>query len=168
MSIINDALKKAQAKLEERGKKAELKDVTKMEPSDKAAPPAAKPKPQPSMKKKKAWHRTVSFLVVLFLIIAGVLTASVFYLWERSHKTSSETGVVQRSYRPAPLSSHKSAPGKLELNGVSYIDSRRVALINNEIYEVGDTVGKYTINSIEHDLVLLQDAEGNITTLKVR
>jgi len=58
-------------------------------------------------------------------------------------------------------------PNDLVLNGISTIDGNKVALINDEIYTVGDVVNNKKITSITDNLVELSDDE-KIFTIKVR
>ena len=58
-------------------------------------------------------------------------------------------------------------PNDLVLNGISSIDGVKIALINDEIYQVGDVVNNKKIISISSDVVELHDDE-KIYTIKVR
>lgn len=60
------------------------------------------------------------------------------------------------------------APAKnLVLNGIMMDQSKMVALINGEIYEVGDYIGDQRINKITLNRVELRDGD-NVTILEVR
>lgn len=54
------------------------------------------------------------------------------------------------------------------LSGITMMGEKRVALINNEIYQVGESVQGKKIISISIEKVELEDNTGNITTLKVK
>ena len=56
--------------------------------------------------------------------------------------------------------------GEFVLNGTSLIDGKKVALINGEIYEIGEVVNGKTITSIDSNKVELTDDE-KIITLRV-
>ena len=57
----------------------------------------------------------------------------------------------------------------LELNGTMLMDNRNVALINGEVYEMGERVEGYLITSITlKDVTLLNEADGTTTTLRTR
>ena len=58
-------------------------------------------------------------------------------------------------------------PGDLVLNGISTIDGKKVALINDEIYQIGEVVNNKTITHIGRDTVELRNDE-KIFTIKVR
>jgi len=58
-------------------------------------------------------------------------------------------------------------PDDLVLNGISVVDGTKVALINDEIYQVGDIVNNKEITSIGGGVVELRNDE-KIFTLKVR
>jgi len=53
------------------------------------------------------------------------------------------------------------------LNGIMLMGEKRVALINNKIYEVGDSIDGKEILSISPEMVKIKDGE-NIKTLKVQ
>ena len=55
----------------------------------------------------------------------------------------------------------------LVLNGIMMDQSKMVALINGEIYEVGDYIGDQRINKITLNRVELRDGD-NVTILEVR
>ncbi len=54
---------------------------------------------------------------------------------------------------------------KLTLNGTVHVGSNRDALINNQMYRVGDTVDGYKILEIRYDQVTLLDTTTQKTTL---
>lgn len=55
----------------------------------------------------------------------------------------------------------------LVLNGIMMDQSKMAALINGEIYEVGDYIGDQRINKITLNRVELRDGD-NVTILEVR
>ena len=61
----------------------------------------------------------------------------------------------------------KYSANDLILNGTSIVDGASVALINDEIYEIGDVINGKKVISIGLDKVELQDDE-KIFTLRVR
>ena len=75
--------------------------------------------------------------------------------------------------QPAPVASVSPAikytlpKNNLVLNGIMMDQNKMVALINGEIYEVGDYIGDQRINKITLNRVELRD-EDNVTILEVR
>ncbi|HQP10039.1 MAG TPA: hypothetical protein PKV41_01490 [Candidatus Omnitrophota bacterium] len=187
MSIINDALKKAQFSFKKKEKPIEKKPDL---PSDqsvsnvyeklyktqgdlrKTASVSGDAKQKSSLAVKsplpQRWLQT-SVSIILFLALAY----GGFYFLEqyppaqkliRSFK-SKIFGSQARTAQTTPKK-RKYKSGELVLNGTSLIDGKRVALINDEIYEVGDTVDGNKIISIEMNQIELSDNEV-ITTLKI-
>ncbi len=60
-----------------------------------------------------------------------------------------------------------STPKNLVLNGIMINQNKMVALINGEIYEVGDYIGAQKVNKITLDRVELRDGD-EVTILNVR
>jgi len=90
------------------------------------------------------------------------------------HQIQSTQNVQTITLTPAPeakpvpvLHPEKEKPGQkyaqLVLTGIVTMNDRRVALINNEIYEIGDFVDGRKIVTIAIDKVELQDENGIIT-----
>ena len=56
----------------------------------------------------------------------------------------------------------------LVLNGIMMDQNKMVALINDEIYEVGDYIGDHKVTEITLDRVELRDDGNNVTILEVK
>ncbi|MCA9402984.1 MAG: hypothetical protein KC897_04325 [Candidatus Omnitrophica bacterium] len=182
MSIINDALKRAQQRMKKGGQDAPPENSSVQDLTREQKPPSVqhphphphlhpRPKPEgdkPSLKKKKVWYRTVSALVVIFFFITGILLATLFFLMKRSATETDPTAVLRREYMPKPLK-RNFKPGELILSGTSFVEDKRVALINDGIYEVGDIVEGYRVTSIELREVQLENLRGdNAIVLRTR
>lgn len=180
MSIINDALKRAQQRMKKGGEenppeKSSVQDLTREQqpPSVHHPHPHPYPRPQPpqdkkSHKKKKVWYRTVSALVVLFFFITGILLATLFFLMKRSSSDADPTAVLRREYMPKKIK-RTFKPGELVLSGTSIVDDRRIAIINGGIYETGDIVEGYRVTSVDLKEVQLENLRGdNAIVLRVR
>jgi len=224
MSIINDALKKAQKNmqnnpntnekntpqnqqesgtpepksdfikenlrhLDKEKKKQSLEE--KNQDSSSQSEPSNQQKTEIVPPSKKEEKKTVSYsskpsklplLVFLLVCLAGVIY---FYylrpgrgtLTKKSIRTVTRNLPKIPSFKKTTSTStrravqrtrRKTVPrGSMELNGIVMMGERRVALINNDIYEVGDSVdGKKIINITTND-VELKDGEKTIT-LKVQ
>ena len=171
MSIINDALKKTQQNFNKQNDQDisslynQLHTKPKREETLKASSSPTSEKistPQKSNPKKVA---------SLFLIVAGIaLLLSFIFLTVtgKSSKTkplalvksmvAKETAKMRKSVekRPAPQK------GELFLNGTMEMQGKTVALINDGIYEIGDTVEGKKIVDIRLDGVELLDGEQKI------
>ncbi|MCK4882309.1 MAG: hypothetical protein KAS92_04730 [Candidatus Omnitrophica bacterium] len=120
------------------------------------------------LRSAKKWLKT-SATVVIFL---AVLSGGVFFALRlepvqdfissiRKESTSSRAYIAKRTPKKRTYK-----PGELVLNGTSLIDGKRVALINDEIYEIGETINGKKITSINLNQIKLSDNE-KIITLRV-
>ncbi len=166
MSIINDALKRAQQRMKKGNEetpadKSSVQDLTREQRPPSIHPQHPRPQKEGSShKKKKVWYQTVTALVVLFFFITGILLATLFFLMKRSSSDADPSAAIRREYMPRVLN-RKYKPGELVLSGTSFVEDKRVALINDDIYEVGDIVEGYRVTSIEIKEVELQNLRGD-------
>jgi len=193
MSIINDALKKTQLSfLKPKGKKkekAEEKDESK--PKDdgtvnvydkmyKAREEKEKSLPshvvsgKKSPKSRKVSHRSREWLKTIVAVIFLIASVSFSFKFLSGYEPlqdfiRSKTGKRRSSRfhiaKHVPKKRVYKA-GDLVLNGISVIDGTKVALINDEIYQVGDIVNGKEITRIDRDAVELRNDE-MIFTIKV-
>jgi len=185
MSIINDALKKAQAKLKKKIQTSppEISPInppaspTPTAPPTPAAPATSVTSAIPTgsiMKRKKAWYNTISGLIGLFLFITGCLIAALLNLI--SHSKAKQQQAVQRTtavqntariMRPLIKRAYQRAsPSGLLLNGTMMTGDKRIALINDEVYEEGDMINGMEIVDISLKEVQLKSGS-KIITVKV-
>ncbi len=191
MSIINDALKKTQFSLKKKDKtpepekkpeaqanqgpsnvyeklykqQQEMKEVAAASNESRQKPSISKAsKPRPA----KKWLQTSATIVVFFLLTYGLFfvisryTPAKDYLDSIKNKSArSRTRIAQKTQKP-----RKYAAGELILNGTSLFDGKRIALINDEIYEIGETVDGKKITSISLNRIELRDKD-TVTTLRV-
>ncbi len=174
MSIIHEALKKAQADLE----KQENHGLTKMyedlhrpspqrqESSTIIAP--SKPSPTPT----KSWLKIILTSTCIFFLSLSVLFGIFIYLTTESIKPPVPTpqNTTPNAIQPQ-FSKDKALPKPTEknpliLSGTMMTGDKWVALINNEIYEVGETVEGKRILDITLEKVELRDG-ANTLILKV-
>jgi hypothetical protein len=192
MSIINDALKKAQLNFKKTDKPPEKKQEEK--PADQSTsnvyeklynknvglknPSVQTPERTPGdkgadkktsgLRSAKKWIKTSAVIAVCLILLAG----SFFFLSRyqpvqdflrsaKKNSTSSRAHIVRKAPKKRTYK-----PGELVLNGTSIIDGKRVALINDEIYEVGETIDGKKITSINLNKIELSDSE-KIITLRV-
>jgi len=186
MSIINDALKKAQTKLKKTDKtpdKAPDKTQDSQEPvnvyekmykareEQQKNSTLGKEKGKESaapLRSAKKWFQT--FLVIVFCLSCA---SGGFFFLSRYQPFQNFLRSVKKNNTPIQSHITRQAPkkqtyksGKLVLNGTSLIDGKRVALINDEIYEAGEMIDGKKITSINLNRVELRDNE-KITTLRV-
>ena len=198
MSIIIDALKKAQAKLTATNQnqnpqsnptpgpnpnpsqeviQKDGKDITKIyeklgqlnQQRNESRPSSletAKSK-QPEEKKKK----TTLSQIGLLLILIGALGV-VFYQWFMHSSVTTRRNILAKI--PTIKKSPTVAPplriydkDALVLSGTMMMGDKRVALINNDIYELGDIINGKKITSISLEKVELLDND-KVVTLTVK
>lgn len=189
MSIINDALKKTQVHL----KKTESKEDKKPEPKqenpttptniyeklykksrekqntqNQTGPKKDTSTPDAPLRAAKKWFKTVIAIIVLlaglsggFLFISRSPGTRKFLNSLKKDRPSSKGAIAKH-----PPKARKYKAGELVLNGTSLIDGKRVALINDEIYEIGEVIDGNKITSIDLNKVELLGDE-KIITLKV-
>jgi len=189
MSIINDALKKTQLKFKKKDKvpsktpepqpeqgtsniyeklyKARTDQQNSSTPGQgQRGKISEKTTPKPRSAKK--WLAVAVIVIICLLCSYG----SFFFLSRfppfrnffqtiTKHSSYSRTRIVRRAPKK-----RKYKPGELVLNGTSLIDGKRVALINDEIYQIGETIDGKKIISINLNKIELSDDE-TIITLKV-
>ena len=161
MSIINDALKKAQASLEKKSKK---KSEDKTSPS----PTVEAPKiVKGSIKKKKAWYKTIVALISVFFFIIGILLTILLFLMKESSQTTISSNNIRTRLKPAIKRNY--AKDELILSGLTSIGSKSAAIINDDVYQVGEEVNGYIIEAINLKEVVATHLEsGNKKRLKVK
>ncbi|MBN1869874.1 MAG: hypothetical protein JW847_04780 [Candidatus Omnitrophica bacterium] len=191
MSIINDALKKAQLSFKKttpapaQEKKQEKPDsltpsniyeklyqkrLDQQNPSvaGKVQKEKSTDKKTPPLRSAKRWFKVSATVVIFLLLISGGLFFAARlepvqeFLQSLNKDRNSSRDHIAR-YIPKK---RVYKPGELVLNGTSLIDGKRVALINDEIYEVGEVVDGKKITSINLNQIELSDNE-KIITLKV-
>jgi hypothetical protein len=148
-----------------------------------ASAPAQKPQTDPAASSRSQtdnfsrpkWKTALS-LVLYLIIVAGSLGLLV-YMFNTFIKPKANTRAavlpptpIQRPVQPQtqkPAIAPIVLPGQIEVNGIMTMDDKNVALINNEIREVGDTVNGMKITAITIDSVEVLDGE-QVKTFSVR
>jgi hypothetical protein len=183
MSIINDALKKAQISIKKTDKPPEKKPEPKSEPSTsnvyeklyQKQESAVKgqqegktaDKKSPGLRSAKKWVKTFAMVIISLAILSGSFYFLSRYKPVKDFLSSLRKIPASRAYLPKQAPKRRSyKPGELVLNGTSLIDGKRVALINDEIYQVGEIINGKKITSINLNKIELQDDE-KIITLRV-
>jgi hypothetical protein len=177
MSIINDALKKTQNSMQQSGPGGDGQEPAapghqpklgddrfarpaggpspvRPGPVPGAKPPAAPPPPAPPKPGKGKKPRKILPVLLVLLILAGA--GAVAY-------RSLAPADIKAALAPAPARQ----PGELQLSGIMTMDGKRMALINNEIYETGDIVQGMRVVEIEGNKVHLSRDGKIVKTLKV-
>ena len=153
MSIINEALKKTQTKLE-----------------------LANPSRNNAQKEEKnivLWVATV----LIFIGFLGCTLAFIFLISSRNQSIATLPKEENKEYNLeiekqkllsfVPKKSKQNSPGILVLNGIITMGNEQFALINNEIYKAGDYVEGRRILSISSNKVEIF-YKGNTFTLKTK
>jgi len=192
MSIINDALKKTQMSFKKLKKKEQAQEEPKPKPKGdnvvnvyekmyKSREDGKTPSPDRVQGKKspkssgetsggaKKFFKTA--FAALFLIASLAFSFTFLSDYEPLQDfIRSKTGKRRSSRfhiaKHVPKKRIYKA-GDLVLNGISVIDGIKVALINDEIYQIGDIVNNKKITKITSKIVELQDDE-KIFTISVR
>lgn len=129
-----------------------------------------------------------SFFTIMFCLI--VIAGALWFIYQYYTLNMEKKGVNLKkvfNIKPsslnlniAPKPRHTSAPKQtamkpedyptdaIVLNGVTTMGDTRVALINNEIYRLGESIKGKTIINITMEKVELEDSNGNVTTLRVK
>ena len=168
MSIINEALKKTQSEFSEK----EGQDVsnlyeklhTKVEPETDKEPGTKTPEARPQLPSSSQ----IPILLIIFVLLVGVFVATRSTETKKSSSSTKPINPIKKIasliHVPKPTPQPKSIPkqvykkGELVLNGTMKVDhNKTVALINNEIYQVGDSIDGKQIMSITMEGVELTD-----------
>jgi len=170
MSIIHNALKKTQNQLDKKNG-----DKTKIYETFKQSRLASKPsststnirsihtaKKTETANKETFGKKPILFILGTFLVGAGFFLA--FLIFKKPSTTPDRSS-------PAPSyvikETHYGNTVKLILNGTMMKGDKMIALINNEIYELGDSINGMKIENITLDGVELLN-NGKIVTLRLR
>jgi len=177
MSIIHDALKKAQNKIkpterpEERNIYKKLRQKKSLYSNSDNAPLTDQKNDDidltvTAIEKKKKWNITFISLIAIFSLFIGAFISLLVVLINQSQILSADNrNNTTASANAKPSKSYK--PGELELSGTMMMDDKQVALINGEIYELGETVKGYQITGITlKNIELMKD--GKKTQIDVR
>ncbi len=147
MSIINEALKKAQSQME---------------------------KKQPPVFSGNVQEEKNTSRIMTALIIIGFLSCvSVFFSLMKTNTAPIKGQALEQSpvaiaAKRTPVNpSSSSSVNELTLNGIIAMDGEQLALINNQIYKEGDRIGGKRILSIAADRVEIF-GEGGIITLTTK
>jgi len=175
MSIIHDALKKVQTNLDKKKSSARHNNNT---------PPfaqRARSLSSDSQNTVKEYAPDSILNGVVFLLITCLIVLLLYILNRPSHlrqtpqqytaTPASSIKFPSRAIHPTNISPpQKNMPQKNNetvLQGTMLMGNRQVALINSEIYELGESVNGLTITNITLKKVDLIDQNGNITILTV-
>lgn len=191
MSIINDALKKAQTNMEQQNNPsnpAPQKDVSKIyeklhqkHSSPQIPGTPGQPSPKSGKGKKedaKKSPNAVLYILLSLIVIGGSIYTIFFYAGKSTGKSPLEAVKnilpladdddkgIETSFKPAdPAPFKKYKDGDLVLTGVVGNNNSNAALINGRIYQVGETINGKTISEISMDKVVLTDETGATTEL---
>jgi MSHA biogenesis protein MshK len=137
-------------------------------PSAPQTPTVKQPPLRPVSPKAPSRRKTnETLLVVIALLVCVVLLAMILllvheYMSSRPAPKPAKPVPVPILTIPAP-----SSKSKLVINGIMDKGGKNVALINNEIYEVGETVNGMTITKISLETIEFVDSKGAVKVYKV-
>lgn len=146
------------------------------EDTKKQTPASSVPERTPDPKPKASSKSILTFFLFVFIAVAIVILLQLALFQKISTSTVTRTPtarpipnqIFKSPISRNPLSTQKSSQ-ILVLKGISMIDkNKKVALINDAIYEVGDMVQNKKVVAITLDKVDLQDKKGEITSLRVQ
>lgn len=169
MSIIHDALKKTQNNLKKTRHDNTSKDTEQNIPVPNILQKPDKPDEPTGI------HISYSAILLFCLILSTIILSinMIIYFIKSKATPASKTQANKSSLSPrtsrsniVPDAQHHEQ--SLVLNGTLMADDKKAALINNELYELGESIGEKTINKISINEVELIDKNGNITVLKVK
>ncbi|HBR14699.1 MAG TPA: hypothetical protein DD723_04030 [Candidatus Omnitrophica bacterium] len=183
MSIIHNALKKTQNQLDKKnGDKTKIYETFKQsrlasKPTLRTSSPVSDNNPSSTSTNIRSIHtakktetanketfgkKPILFILGTFLVGAGFFLA--FLIFKKPSTTPDRSS-------PAPSyvikETHYGNTVKLILNGTMMKGDKMIALINNEIYELGDSINGMKIENITLDGVELLN-NGKIVTLRLR
>ena len=178
MSIIHDALKKTQVNLKKNEKASAPSDHLENQKKSDDYSPIIKPADTTNIQTKRPDKLKIA-IICISLIAAGFLV-SIFL--PSANKSSTATKKIEKikktSSRPnattnfipnaTPFNGRSSNQKSLTLNGTIMAENKKAALINNEIYQVGEFVNGKAIHKISLKKVELIDKNGKITILKIK
>ena len=174
MSIINDALKKTQQNVANHQNSSNISELYanlhSKKPVEERPNPASPAKAVQKISEKSSPKKIL--MLVFFVIGIAVFLSSLILIFS-SKKPPKPIEVVKSlltqgtSKLKAPEPKRTYEKGELFLNGTMEMQGKTVALINDEIYEVGDIVNGQEITAIRLDGVELLKG-GQKTFLSVR
>lgn len=174
MSIIHEALKKTQEIKALSENSAEQMNKARVHPADARVDLIREAHPQkPSLEEASEspiFWRAFGVTSLLGLFLVGVVGASSIFHFQShikaphlfSHQAIKPPQYAQNKVKPMLM-----APEHLVLNGIMLEGQHRVAVINDQIYQVGDQIEDKKITGIAFDHVSLQNSQ-NRFELKTR
>ncbi len=176
MSIINDALKKVQTNLVKKEQKEPPTNKVDIyaklhKPREPQPPqdPSTTVNTNPILEKPESSPVTLPILIGAFTLIIGFLLAVLIFVSNPALMKSKTVSSAPAASTVEPTVTPPKVYGKDEfvLSGIMMMGDKRVALINNDIYETGETIQGRKIINITFDKVELQDGQ-KIIELSVR
>jgi hypothetical protein len=155
MSIINEALKKVQKNRQGQdtppGSNPTVSDRSGLASDNPLSSPGMKTLSSATALPKNLLlsNRVLILLPLIILII--ILVNQIVKLFPLSPAPKKETAPTEQ----------------IEVSGIMTMENKKMALINNEIYEIGDVVGGMTLMTITEDAVQMLK-EGRLVSYKVK
>ncbi len=151
MSIVNDALKKIEAKQGSIHPKEIVFDNKQKEKKETYGP-------EPVIKKQnKASYWLMAVIGGFFLLVVSIASSRVGS--DRAPLRSGDIAKKNTARDPAiklsALFEPRQQNAEFELTGIMYSEYEPAAIINNRVVKIGDVIGEATVESIEESLVKL-------------
>lgn len=173
MSAIMDALNKTQSAIDkkpysDRSLYGDIKiphpDASKTDPH--AALLHKKKKSFFSTKNGKAVFSILMHRYFILLSLSAFLGFSIWFGYQHDQPITAEINKIKNSFKAQSKTTIAAQPAQIPLilDGTVRVDTKRDALINQQLYKVGDTIDGYLILEIHDGQIKLLDR----TTLKTR
>ena len=172
MSTIHDALKKVENDMRPQNQEPEQKKPEQSRPHNPFNPPPPPPDPSapvqnpepPSKSNKKNF-----LIIILFILILCGLGFAATYALDHFNVFSKQKTISFSKKEPArPVVEENFIPGsRIRVKGTMVMGDKTVALINNNVYEVGNEINGKRIKSISPRTVILIGEDGEEEVLTV-
>jgi hypothetical protein len=178
VSIIQEALKKAQGDFTEKDIPQVKRDIVRANPAkDVSGQPATRASARHEHGKAPSVRLPALVAVLVILLAVYGFRLSLKYVNNNSGAThTAPAAAVAGKTNPAPkttgLLGQPSDPGLINfgglhqpaliLNGIMYLENKPQAIINGQVLEEGDKINNATVLAIEKDCVLLNLNDTNL------
>lgn len=167
MSAIMDALNKTQSAIDkkpysDRSLYGDIK-IPHHDTTSKTDPHAAllhkKKKPFFSAQNGKAVFSIFTHRYFILLSLGAFLSFSIWFGYQHDQPITTEISKIKNSFIAQPKTTIAAQPAQIPLilDGTVRVDTKRDALINQQLYKVGDTIDGYLILEIHDGQVKLLD-----------
>lgn len=187
MSIIHNALKKTQKELkiksgtssQETPQPKSNEDISKLyETLHQSSPSSSskfqkedRQKPKPERPAETGKNKTTQIIITLIFVFAFAVGVMAYFFPKylpHSFSQSINPKTKTEGTAIAPEAKKMYDQNQIVVNGTVVMDEKRMALINDNFYEIGDVINGKKIMNIALDRVEFLDEQGKTLTLKVK